>query len=335
MNSKNYKRIGWLDVSRGIAFLMVIYSHLHYCDSSIMRFFSPIFLTTFFLVSGYLFKEKQSFLFVLENRTRTLLLPFIILGMIMIILSQILSFNEHASFADSIKGLLLQNGHNQILWFIAALYIYSIIFYWIEYFFPSTNKIIIVGLILFILNAILRFWLMLPSIPWHIDAAGFACFYMALGKYYKHHENKIDKIISNKVLILLLILYALLIWHFDFKFSFYGSRYIIDSLIITIIGLTLCVYISKRFLQNNKFLLFVGSNTLFYFAFHGKIFAVLQVILKKILPTYIIGQNHLSDFGIAICIVLLDAIILIIPMMIVNKYFPQILGKGFKLWKVK
>lgn len=176
---------------------------------------------------------------------------------------------------------------------------------------------------------------MLPSIPWHIDVAGFACFYMALGKYYKHHENKIDKIVSNKVLILLLIIYSLSIWHFDLKFNFYGSRYIIDSLIITIIGLILCVYISKRFLQNNKFLLFVGSNTLFYFAFHGKIFAVLQVILKKIVPTYIIGQNHLSDFGIAICIVLLDAIILIIPMMIVNKYFPQILGKGFKLWKAK
>lgn len=38
MNSKNYKRIGWLDVSRGIAFLMVIYSHLDFCDSNIMKF---------------------------------------------------------------------------------------------------------------------------------------------------------------------------------------------------------------------------------------------------------------------------------------------------------
>lgn len=335
MNSKNYKRIGWLDVSRGIAFLMVIYSHLDFCDSNIMKFFSPIFLTTFFLVSGYLFKEKQSFSFVLENRTRTLFLPLIVLGSIMIVLSQIFSFHAHISLYDSIKGLLFQDGHNQILWFISALYIYSIIFYWIEYFFPSTNRIIIVGLVLFVLNAILKYWFMLPGIPWHIDVAGFACFYMALGKYYKHHENKIDKIVSNKVLMLLLIIYSLSIWHFDLKFSFYGSRYIIDSLIITIIGLILCVYISKRFLQNNKILLFVGSNTLFYFAFHGKIFAVLQVILKKIVPTYIIGQNHLSDFGIAICIVLLDAIILIIPMMIVNKYFPQILGKGFKLWKAK
>ena len=134
--TQKLKRIEWLDVSRGIAFLMVIYSHLHYCDSNIMRFFSPMFLTTFFLVSGYLFKEKQSFLFVLENRTRTLLLPFIILGMIMIILSQILSFNEHVPFTDSVKGLLLQNGNNQILWFIAALYIYSIIFYWVEFCFP-------------------------------------------------------------------------------------------------------------------------------------------------------------------------------------------------------
>lgn len=158
---------------------------------------------------------------------------------------------------------------------------------------------------------------------------------MALGKFYKYHENKIDKIISNKVLVIFLIIYVLLIWYFDLKISFWGSRNIVDSLIITIVGLILCVYVSKRFLQNNKFLLFVGSNTLFYFAFHGKVYSLLQFITSKLLHTYIIGQNHLNDFCIAICIVLLDAIILIIPMIVVNKYFPQILGKGFKLWKAK
>lgn len=334
MNSKNIKRIGWIDISRGLAFLMVIYSHTDYCDSNIMRFFSPIFLTTFFFVSGYLFKENQSFSFVFENRTRTLLLPFIILGTIMIILSQIFSFHEHVTLIDSIKGLLFQNGHNQILWFIASLYIYSIIFYWVEKFSSSINMLFIYGLILFVINSLLGHWFMLPYIPWHIDAAGYACFYMALGKCYKYYENKIDNFISNKFLILLFIIYVCSIWYWDLHFNFMGSHYIIDSLIITIIGLILCIYISKRLLHNNRLLLFVGSNTLFYFAFHGKVFAVLQVLLSKFWPAYIIGQNTLSDFGIAVCIVLLDAGILIIPMIIINKYLPQILGKGFKLWRV-
>lgn len=45
-----------------------------------MRYFSPVFLTMFFFVSGYLFKENCSFSFVLEQRTRTILLPFLTLG---------------------------------------------------------------------------------------------------------------------------------------------------------------------------------------------------------------------------------------------------------------
>ena len=77
---KMMKRINWLDTTRGLAFLMVIYSHLEYCDSLIMRFFSPVYLTMFFFVSGYLFKENYSFNKVFEQRTRTILLPFLIMG---------------------------------------------------------------------------------------------------------------------------------------------------------------------------------------------------------------------------------------------------------------
>ena len=77
---KMTKRLNWIDVSRGIAFLMVIYSHLEYKNDFLMHFFSPIFLTTFFFVSGYLYKEGIGFKQVLEQRTRTLLLPLFILG---------------------------------------------------------------------------------------------------------------------------------------------------------------------------------------------------------------------------------------------------------------
>ena len=73
-------RLKWLDIARGLAFLMVIYSHLKYKDDMVMRYFSPMFLTMFFFVSGYLFKENCSFTKVLEQRTRTLLLPFLTLG---------------------------------------------------------------------------------------------------------------------------------------------------------------------------------------------------------------------------------------------------------------
>jgi len=328
------KRINWLDVSRGIAFLMVIYSHLIYCDSEVMKFFSPVFLTTFFFVSGYLFKENQSFMFVLENRTRTLLLPFLTLGGIMILLSQVLSFNEHIPIMDSIKGLLFQNGQNQLLWFVAALYVYSVIFFWVERYSGSPNRLLAVGAVLFVLNAAYSYWLKLPSIPWHVSSAGFACFYMALGKFYKHHEEEIDNAISTKMLIAMAIAYVVLIQSLGIKVSFAGSKYVVDALLITVIGLILCIRISKSLLVNDRFLLFVGSNTLFYFAFHGKVYSLLQTVTLKMIPTYEVGINKCYDMLTGGGTVLIDALILIIPAMLVNRYCPQVLGKGFKLWKV-
>ena len=55
-------RLNWIDVSRGIAMLMVIYSHLFYCSNIVMNYLSPIFLTAFFFISGYLQKDNYNFI---------------------------------------------------------------------------------------------------------------------------------------------------------------------------------------------------------------------------------------------------------------------------------
>lgn len=328
------KRIHWLDVSRGLAFLMVIYSHLEYSNDSVMRYFSPVFLTTFFFVSGYLFKEKCSFCKVFEQRTRTLLLPFLALGMIMILLGQVMTFNAKVPFMDEVKGLLFQNGTNQLLWFVAALYVYSVIFYWIEKVSCTAKKLLVVSFALFVLN-----WLygklQVPSIPWHLDAFGYACFYMGLGKWYKEKEKTVNRYVENKWFALCcLIFYIILITAFDLHISFFGSTYLIDSIVVTISGLIVMLYVSKHILDNSRFLLFVGANTLFYFAFHGKVYSLLQTLCHKFLSDVVLNISGMHDI-IAVGITILDAVILILPAMFVNRYCGFLLGKGFKLWQYK
>lgn len=327
------KRINWLDTTRGLAFLMVIYSHLFYRNDDIMKFFSPVFLTTFFFVSGYLFKEHCSFSKVLEQRTRTILLPFLTLGGVMILLSNILTFNEKVPILDEIKGLLFQNGENQLLWFVAALYVYSIVFYWVERLCKSNIQLLSVCVILFLLNVVYSRYLDGPSIPWHISSMGYAIFYMGLGKLYRYKELVFDSYIRKWHLIPLVMVYVAIIYIFDLHISFAGSDFAIDAIFITVIGLVIMIYLCKWYCENNKLLLFVGSNSLFYFAFHGKVYSLLQTIVAKILS---VSQYTLSplEFNImGFLIVLLDALILIVPTMFVNRYIPQILGKGFKLWK--
>lgn len=312
---------------------MVIYSHLEFRNDIIMHYFSPVFLTTFFFVSGYLFKENCSFGKVLEQRTRTLLLPFLSLGMIMILLSQVLTFNAKVPLWDEVKGLLFQNGTNQLLWFVAALYVYSVIFYWIERYSKGNKALLLVSVGLFILNWIYA-RLELPSIPWHIDTFGYACFYMGMGKWYKENETSVNRYIDNKWLVMCAsVIYVAVISLFHLNISFCGSTYLLDSLVITNLGLIVMLYVSKHIWNNSRFLLFIGANTLFYFAFHGKVYSLLQTLCHKLISEDLLAVSFVH-YGLGGVITILDAMILILPAILVNRYCPFLLGKGFKLWKV-
>lgn len=250
----------------------------------------------------------------------------------MIALSNILTFNEKVPLTDAIKGLLFQNGENELLWFVAALYVYSIAFYWIERWSGNADKLLIVCLALFLLNTVYSIWLHGPSIPWHVHSIGFGCFYMGLGKWYRHHEDRINAIMNWKVILLCCVFHIAYIWKMNFHVSYAGSKYIIDALLITIIGIIIMIYGCRWLLDKNKFLLFVGANTLFYFAFHGKVYSLLQTITSKLLAITQYQLSFIESDIVGFIIVFLDATILIIPAIIINKYLPFILGRGFHLW---
>lgn len=136
-------RITWVDSARGIAFFMVIYRHSTFCVPDLMRYFSPIFLTTFFFVSGYLHKSNIPFFSFLEHRIRTLFIPFLIYGTMMISIRYIFTFKEELiPFSVAIKGLIVQNDQGSFIWFIPSLFVYSVAFYWIERIFKSTNALV-------------------------------------------------------------------------------------------------------------------------------------------------------------------------------------------------
>lgn len=327
------QRIDWLDASRGMAFLMVIYSHLPMAHDGVMVFFAPVFLTTFFFVSGYLFKSGQPFPAVLEQRTRTLLIPFVILGIIMILMGQVLSFNEHVDFWDAVRGLLSQNGENQILWFIAALYVYSLVFYWVDRWSGTVKRLLWLSLILFVVDCIVTRWLNVGHLPWHIVDMGYACFYMALGKCYRNYEAQVDRFMSGWKIAVGVVVYFAYIYLTGMYIGHQGSMMVIDAMAITVIGLALVILVSKKYLKGSRFLLFVGANTLFYFAFHGKAYSIILALGQKAVPGYVAGQDFWMDVCVAVLVVFFDALILIVPAKAVNRYAPQILGKNFRLWK--
>jgi fucose 4-O-acetylase-like acetyltransferase len=244
-------RVKWIDVTRGIAFLMVIYSHQKYCNEGLMYYFYPVFLTTFFFISGYLFKRNFSFRQLLEHRLRTLLLPFVIFGFVNILLSQLMSFNEHPSLKQDVLDFLVQiRGRNDGLWFIAALFVMNFPFYLMVKYAKNIKILTMISFIFFILSTIYTYYLKLPALPWHIQFIGFGCFYMALGYLYKQYEKKIFFLEKKGVVLLSLFLYVsiLFIAHSLLQrtpVSFYGSFYIVDALVITTVGIFMMVKLSE------------------------------------------------------------------------------------------
>ena len=118
------ERVKWLDSSRGLCFLAVIYNHIEFSDPDVMAFLSPFFLTVFFFVSGYLFKGGKGFLEVFEQRTRGLYIPFLIYGSLLVVSQYVYSTHEvEEPLPQALVSLWLQDGRNNMIWFIPALYV--------------------------------------------------------------------------------------------------------------------------------------------------------------------------------------------------------------------
>lgn len=326
------KRISWIDSSRGIAFLMVIFNHLDYENNIVMRFFAPIFLTSFFFVSGYLFKSDVSFKDIFMHRTRTLLWPFFILGNITILSSCFVSFNEkHIGILESYKELFAQYGYAHIntMWFIPSLYLYSIGFYLLLI---IRNRYIrhTLFILFLLLNWYFYYYVFVEfSLPWNVQWMGFAWFYMYLGVLYRYNEGFVDQFAKFPFFVFLLIFYVGYIIITNNSCNFYGSPLLFDSCALSLSGLFLLISLCKKI--NIHFFKFVGANTLLYFAFHGKVASFVNVLYRHM---FIEDINNLIVYEIILIIKTILIALLLIPICkIVNKYFPFILGRTNYIFK--
>lgn len=272
MNNNKNKRISWVDIARGIVMLFVIESHLGCCPPLYKTIFGPVFLSGFFFISGYLFSEKANFKEYFINKTKTLLVPFLILGSINILLRFVISFNEQKPILVQFKEFVLQIGETSGLWFIACLYITSIIFYFINKLLTNNKKtlyfivITVCGIISFLYNKYIQI-----ELPWHIQKVGIAIFFMAMGLIYKNLiEEKIRKYENKINLFFVVLVYSFLLY---LNYKIFNNTYIsINSydteilmyFILSLASIWILVIASKK-IGSNKWIEFVGKNTLVYF----------------------------------------------------------------------
>ena len=338
------KRVYWVDVMKYICIMFVMYSHTDF-DTNVMKgFYYNFYLFGFFFASGYVYKHKEGFKDFLIKKSRGLLIPWLLFGLANILIDQVASFDAKSSLSEDIKHMFLQvRGLDDKMWFLSALFVAFIPFYFFIRKYEQSEKknadkykLIGISFALYLISNAYSYYMnpdLLPwkatGLPWHIEYMFVAMFFMVLGYLFKDWEVNYDSIRSAvKIGVIVfnigLICAAIVIGGVHEN----GITDIIYSLVAELSAIFGLVYICKL-IKPNKYISYIGENTLICFGVHGKCFSVMQQIIKKISPSFY--SNITSStiysilFGLVFVIVL--SFVLIIPIYIINRWFPFMLGK--------
>lgn len=343
------KRIEWVDIGKFICIFFVMIHHWGSEQEGLIRplwldsFYQPFFLVGFCFLSGFTYKHRIGFKNHLLKKTKQLMVPFIIYGIGIISLGFVLTAHpeNHTSFISEILQHFIQVRfiYGQ-LWFLAALFVAYIPFYFIIDGLKSSNiskkQLIIIAIILYLITRI--YWLYIPggifpwnsnSLPWHLDYVPMELCFMIFGYLYKDIYQQTIKYFTIKNLFIITLVYIFIIYIIN---SLNLNGLIIIRLLVSFIkqGISiLFLVVLSNCIKTNKLFSYIGSNTLNYFAMHGKVQQAIQLILRKVCPTYY-NSLFTNDFYAIIFLLVfttLLAVILIIPSKLINKYFPFICGK--------
>ena len=321
--------------------MSVMMAHFHASTDPLRAFVIPYYLAIFFFCSGYCYRQKEGFKDFVKKKCRQLLLPWFIFSNANILISRIHTIKYHRAgiVTEILRNLLQVKNFDERLWFIPALFVAYIPFYFvIRHYEEKKDLRFTLGLCAFlcVLRKIYKAYMnpeWLPwkviNLPWHIDYIPTSMLFMVLGYLFKSRwEKDFDSRISIRNIAILFIFYLLVVyvpyysgaamsWPIDLVYDHFRH----------FVGLALIISISKT-LKPNRYLLFVGSNTLIYFCIHNKFVTLLEAIAKKVLPfVYANGESWISGI---FCIVMtfVISLVLIPPTYLINTYLPWTAGRS-------
>ncbi|MCD7843644.1 MAG: acyltransferase family protein [Clostridiales bacterium] len=326
------KRLEWVDTGKFICIMFVMLSHLESGSDILSAFYSPFVLRVFFFLSGYVYKQPATFREHFVKKVKGLFVPWLIFSNFNIFLSAIISLHGERNTLSELAWNALQiRGSGDGVWFVAALFVAFIPFYFII----KWNKPAWACAVAAVLSlaSVLYSNLMNPeffpwgstALPWHLDYMFKAMLWMVLGYYFKvYGEAVFDKLntVRNRAVLWAVYLIAAYIPE-----TIGGGYWSIPlSYIRGILGIFAILSICK-IMRTNRYISFIGANTLTYFGLHGKLYAVIEAVLGKFSLYGALLENAFTSSVVAIVITVAMSLILIVPAMIINRWFPWVLGR--------
>ena len=327
-------RYDWLDAIKAFAMLLVIFGHLGLSSVPIYQAYASfIKLPLFFAASGFVFNpEKSSHLkqFILV-RFQRIMIPYFALSVILQLIEWLSNgFALEQFYSEYIRPIVT----GEIMWFLPALFICNAAMAVVFRLAKNRDLIILLtGVIALIIGGI-------PIFEDHFFMSMNACFvaypFCLLGyylkKYVMHRNKKILFFVSAALLLVYLVLpfaYRYIMGAFNYinLYSSFYSCYPLDML-ISFAG-TIGVFLFAPFLRYPKGIVWFGKNTLFYYAFHQSMCALLMFLVQKFIwEGFTVEYLHESFQTIMIyCALTVVSLLLLAPIcMLVNRFLPELVG---------
>lgn len=264
-------RLKWLDISKGIAIILMVIGHTSIPDA-FSRFIFAFHMPLFFIASGWTTKwNKLDFCEFVVHRLKSIMLPFVYYSAI-VLLVQIIT-NKLGG------GILLnwfQHGwQGYALWFVPVLFLASVLGRFIHiahnlYFrYSAMVALVLLGAYLRYINLYL---------PWSLSSVPYASFFVLLGTELKNFQ-----ILKTPRRILLVggFMITLLATHFGKMDMAWNAVIPILPLIIGSVAGTMMVfsmasYIDQYTIFLSKVLTKIGKETFVVVAFSQEIIILLH-----------------------------------------------------------
>ena len=327
------KRDATIDIAKGIGIYLVCLGHTT-SNEVVLKWLYSFHMPLFFFLSGIFHSQAENYFEFFKKKTKALLVPYlffaITLFMFFLLVSKKIGFSagENLSVKENFIGIFIGTEIKDLsqvswggqLWFLLALFLIANIMYFLKKLSLKTQILVNILMILFnlYLSNKINFYL-----PWCFLTVLMASNFYWIGNYFKTDILN-RKNISNLLLISLLII-NLITSHLNGKVDMWGNSY--GNLILFFIGaysgILFLIFFIKKFILNNKFLEYIGKNSLVILAYHRRGITIIKVVFIFVLKMFVPENNTIFDLVFS-----LVEILLCIPIIIIlNKYFPFFIGK--------
>lgn len=310
MESKENKRIMWIDEAKGLGIILVVLLHIPNVQN--MSYFSlwggyiqVFYMPLFFIISGIFVKPEN-----LRNKFKRLMIPYLVYYAISFLLYILKGISKHTSihlayFLEPFRGAT-NNYENTPIWFLLCLFeiivIYNII---IKLKFNLHVTLLILSILGFFLGK--KF----GAGPFYINTA-FLCSIFILSSNFKEY---ILLNLHKHSWICLFVIMGYAIYLIQQK-GCNVSQNQINCGYLSFLSISIFTFLGIGGIlrwQNTNFkriLSFYGSNSLIVLCTHLNFMFIANVIIK-----------YIRNFDIACIFSLLTILVLEIPIIIINRKF--------------